>query len=107
MQGSPFDTQHLCQIAPHLKKKPTRVKRVVKLPPKREENIVSTRTVIELNHDFLHDLRENPHYLDRLLRMAATDELIENTGRKGGVGLPGIRILGQRHHTETLELVVK
>lgn len=107
MQPSPFDTQYLVQIAPHLKKKPIYVKRAVKLPPEREDNTVSTRTVIELNHDFIHDLRENPHFLDRLLRMAATDELVENTGRRGGVGLPGIRILGQRHHSETLELVVK
>jgi hypothetical protein len=56
---------------------------------------VSTRTVIEINHDYLnlataHDLM----WLLRHLGHSSMPELRET------IGSSGVRILGQRHHSE-------
>jgi hypothetical protein len=67
---------------------------------------MSTRTIIEINHDYIHDLEADPSQLRALLLMARSGALA-NVGPTGSVGLPGIRILGQRHHSETLKLEVK
>lgn len=61
------------------------------------------RTVIEINHDYLHHLIEHPERLAALcVALKGTQEDFINSM------LPsGIRILGQRHHSETLKLTVK
>jgi hypothetical protein len=71
---------------------------------------MSTRTIIEINHDYLGDLLKDPEHMHVLLRMARSGALagLPNAQNPSGrVGLPGIRILGQRHHSDTLKLEVK
>jgi hypothetical protein len=61
---------------------------------------MSHRTVIEINHDYWHDLADDPDAMKRILSM------IENQNRLE-LGVRGVRILGSRHHSETLKLTVK
>ena len=60
---------------------------------------MSTRTVIEINHDHLADLVRSPERLIQYLRD------LQGSGKPEF--LPGVRLLGQRHHSETLKLTVK
>lgn len=65
---------------------------------------MSTRTIIEINHDYMHDL-DNPETLDKLfkvLRSGFVQGYIDSTMHV----VPGVRILGQRHHSETLKLTI-
>jgi hypothetical protein len=64
---------------------------------------MSTRTIIEINHDYWHDLDENPEAMKQLLQGINTF----NPDDSRLAHLPGVRILGQRHHSETLKLTVK
>lgn len=71
---------------------------------------MSTRTIIEINHDYLNDLLKDPDAWKALLLMARSGALAGFPSEKnpgGEVGLPGIRILAQRHHSETLNLKVE
>lgn len=62
---------------------------------------MSIRTIIEINHDYWQDLRDNPDSMKDLLN-ALTDK------REEFYRLPrGVRILGQRHHSEKLTLTVE
>ena len=64
---------------------------------------MSTRTIIEINHDHLHDLKRYPERLVAFLRaLGLTDErhLQANTPN-------GIRVLAQRHHTTKLTVEVE
>jgi hypothetical protein len=63
---------------------------------------MSTRTVIEINHDYLHDLLEHPEGMVQLLRALRQTQRYAETQTP-----PGVRILGQRHHSETLELSIR
>jgi hypothetical protein len=68
---------------------------------------MSTRTIIEINHDFLADLERNPETLMGILRQLGGCSI---TGMLNRGEIPysgGIRILAQRHHSETLNLTVK
>ena len=71
---------------------------------------MSTRTIIEINHDFIHDLRRNPERFMELLTALsscdATAALNKNDGKPVN-WCGGIRLLGQRHHSETLKLKVE
>lgn len=65
---------------------------------------MSTRTIIEINHDYLHDLEKGGHISHELSRFI--------TDGKNWPEVPitrpqGVKVLGQRHHSETLKLVVK
>ena len=66
---------------------------------------MSTRTVIEINHDYLTEMEHDPeHFFDLLKQLrgsAITGKL--NKGETPNVG-PGLRVLGQRHHSERLKL---
>lgn len=63
---------------------------------------MSIRTIIEINHDQLRVLD------DPALMKMLKQELQGSDTRLIQAGLiPGIRILGQRHHSETLNLEVK
>jgi hypothetical protein len=61
---------------------------------------MSTRTVIEINHDYLHDLLEHPDRVQSFLLRLRGTTAAEHAPT-------GIRILGQRHHSETLELTIR
>jgi hypothetical protein len=69
---------------------------------------MSTRTVIEINHDYLSRLIEHPDLLQALLRMLRSSEItgMLNAGAPVQLG-SGVTVWGQRHHSETLKLVVK
>lgn len=64
---------------------------------------MSIRTIIEINHDYLHKYREHPGLWDNLLNKILSDDW---EGRWVG-DAPGIRKVGQRHHSETLKLTIK
>jgi hemolysin activation/secretion protein len=70
---------------------------------------MSTRTIIEINHDYL-----NATTLETLLqlwhRLPSSDVatmLNAGDGKPVTWGGCGIRILAQRHHSETLKLTVE
>lgn len=69
---------------------------------------MSTRTIIEINHDHLRpsDLVELTDLFNTLGSSSVTGLLNRNDGKAFNWS-PGIRILGQRHHSETLKLEVK
>lgn len=69
---------------------------------------MSTRTIIEINHDHLtlHTASQLTYMLTALISSKVTGMLNENDGKPVDWST-GIRILGQRHHSETLKLEVK
>jgi hypothetical protein len=63
---------------------------------------MSIRTVIEINHDLLEVL-EDPIHMELLQRSLSSGDM-----RMIEAGcIPGIRFLGQRHHSEKLNLLVE
>ncbi|KWF81263.1 hypothetical protein WL94_28225 [Burkholderia cepacia] len=72
---------------------------------------MSTRTVIEINHDFLHRLLADPLALAETLRSVCSDhqaELNDDNGRGRPLDLGGgIRIVYRRHHSEEARLTTK
>jgi len=69
---------------------------------------MSTRTVIEVNHDYLSKLgaEQWAELMRALASSTVTGQLNRNSGEPIG-WTTGIRILGQRHHSETLNLKVE
>lgn len=67
---------------------------------------MSTRTVIEINHDYIHQLKKDPSHVAALLLMMSSGALGDPKAWNCDLGLPGVRVLGQRHHSETLKLEV-
>lgn len=67
---------------------------------------MSTRTIIEINHDYLQDLHDKGHIgLALFMTLCSSGNMdTMNADRKKP---QGIRALGQRHHSETLKLVVR
>lgn len=68
---------------------------------------MSIRTVIEINHDYLRDLADNPQHLAYFLLGLGLSRHNRDFPITSPDGLHGIRVLGQRHHSETLKLEVK
>ena len=72
---------------------------------------MSTRTVIEINHDFLYRLLDDPGALVDTLRSLCADhqaELNDDNGRGRPLDLgAGIRIIYRRHHSENARFVTK
>jgi hypothetical protein len=64
---------------------------------------MSTRTIIEINHDYLRELTalEPSAMLDFIFALRGTLKDAER------IAPPGVRVLGQRHHSETLKLEVR
>lgn len=64
---------------------------------------MSQRTIIEINHDFWRDLEEDPEAMERILK------LIQNSYSRDDRSPPvsGVRVLGTRHHSETLKLEIR
>ena len=69
-------------------------------------NDVSMRTVIEINHAYLNKLRDGESFMWHRLLMGLSSCDIDQ-GEKEFLASRGLRILGQRHHSETLELKVE
>lgn len=69
---------------------------------------MSTRTIVEINHDYLHDLEHHPERWGELVRGLKTLEY--NRALNDGetpTAISGVRVLGQRHHSERLKLEVR
>jgi hypothetical protein len=68
---------------------------------------MSIRTIIEINHDWLYLLEKDPDIMKKISRLIQ-DYYTHSAGSDDSVNWPtGIRILGARHHTDTLKLTVK
>jgi hypothetical protein len=69
---------------------------------------VSTRTIIEINHDCLRRL--GPEQWAELMAALSQSFITGKLNQADGSPvqwIPGIRILAQRHHSETLHLKVE
>lgn len=65
---------------------------------------MSIRTVVEINHDRLHDLQRDPvKHMELLCYMLGGCDHKKLDGQV----IPGIRYLGQRHHADELTVTVK
>lgn len=63
---------------------------------------MSVRTIVEINHDYLHDLREHPERIELLwtLLSSCDHQRLNDVAQP----VPGIRFLGQRHHSDKLTI---
>jgi hypothetical protein len=69
---------------------------------------MSTRTIIEINHDHIRRLEKDPAYLKALMQQLGMSGVTEGLNKHGPHDFcAGVRILGQRHHSETLNLKVE
>ncbi|MEB2504592.1 hypothetical protein SB394_11785 [Burkholderia sp. BCCIQ04A] len=72
---------------------------------------MSTRTIIEINHDFLHQLLDDPVRLADTLHSACCDhQAALNDDNERGRPLDlggGIRIVYRRHHSENARFATK
>lgn len=71
---------------------------------------MSMRTIIEINHDCLFLLEKDPNSMHQLIRAILDYSTSFSIHIERGFADPppdGVRILGTRHHSETLELKVK
>ncbi len=64
---------------------------------------MSIRTIIEVNHDRIQEMHDQGHIGYELYRMI----LSAYTSSRDEHFVNGVRILGSRHHSETLELKVE
>lgn len=63
---------------------------------------MSHRTILEFNHDYLHDMEHDPEFCKKLLqRLKANDWKGRWTH-----DIPGVHKVGERHHSETLVVEV-
>ena len=69
---------------------------------------MSTRTIIEINHDHLHCLMDGADRMNLVLQLLCGTGIVAALN-DGLIPEPvsGVRILAQRHHSETLELTIK
>lgn len=59
---------------------------------------MSTRTIIEINHDFLTDLANRPSAIQSWLESLRSAMPLPNPA--------GITMLGDRHHSEPLVMII-
>lgn len=60
---------------------------------------MSIRSIIEINHDALHDLTKDPERLIEFIKSLAWGIKPKD--------INGVRFLAQRHHSEKLKLTVE
>lgn len=68
---------------------------------------MSIRTIIEINHDHLHDLREKPEQFQKLLDLLSGADWRELERLSTTNRIPGIRFIGERHHSEKRTFTVE
>ena len=61
---------------------------------------MSQRTVLEFNHDFLHQMETDPDFAKKLI-----SKIKENDWSQGP-RVPGVRKVGERHHSQDLVIEV-
>lgn len=65
---------------------------------------MSHRTILEFNHDFLHDMEADPEFWKKLLmRLKANDW---RDPPRWTADTPGVRKVGERHHSQDLVIEV-
>ena len=64
---------------------------------------MSIRTILEINHDYLNRLMENPEYAHELWMLLASCDSRSIDLNK----IPGVRFIGDRHHSETKTFTVE
>ncbi len=69
-------------------------KRCSKRVAKKERRPVN-RTILELDHDYLHDLRHSPELLVKFVEILMRAEVPDRIGHKGKIGVPGIKVIAQ------------
>lgn len=78
------------------------------VPTRKESKEMSTRTVIEINHDYLSNLEKYPEqFLDMLKALRGSSITGELNNGLTPIVADGVRVLGQRHHSERLKLEIK
>lgn len=69
---------------------------------------MSIRTIIEINHDYLHDLLRHPEFWEELLRGLSGGDYNSGLFHDGIVRLKhGVTVLHTRHHSQTITLKVE
>jgi hypothetical protein len=63
---------------------------------------MSHRTILEFNHDYLHDMEKDPKFWDNLLLKLKSNDWKERFTRD----TPGVRKVGERHHSSKLVIEV-
>lgn len=63
---------------------------------------MSTRTIIEINHDYLHRIADDTEKLIAFVR-----RLGASRGEAEKIAPYGIKVLAERHHTEEMRLQFK
>lgn len=64
---------------------------------------MSHRTIIEINHDYLHEYKDNPSLWDNVLMKLWSNDW---NNRHLTRDTPGIRKIGERHHSTQLVLEI-
>lgn len=64
---------------------------------------VSHRTIIEVNHDYLHDFMEDPDRWNEVLRKL----FMNDWGASPLIQVFGVRKVGERHHSESITIKVE
>lgn len=65
---------------------------------------MSTRTIIEINHDYIARMKNNGHISEELRRALSSGEA---RIWLDGDNVPGMRWIGERHHSEELRVTIK
>ena len=60
---------------------------------------MSLRTIVEINHDYLNDLVHKPEIFQTFINSVAR-------GERSDIDVPGIRVVGHRHHGDPLLLKI-
>lgn len=66
---------------------------------------MSIRTILEVNHDYVHDLLK-PENAAKLLEAIRGGFMVRHMDGNELIA-PGVKFLAQRHHSETLKLTIK
>lgn len=59
---------------------------------------MSHRTIVEFNHDCLHDMEQDPDFWKNLLMKLKANDWKERWTKP----TPGVRKVGERHHSQDL-----
>jgi len=62
---------------------------------------MSIRTIVEINHDYLKELKDNPESMQELYQKLDGRPL-----DRGDELIPGVEFLTQRHHSEGVMLCI-
>jgi hypothetical protein len=67
---------------------------------------MSTRTIIEINHDYIAEMSEKGQIGLELYRLITRQAYDAKSRDELAARLPGVRVLGSRHHSEPFLLEI-